>query len=260
MGCFNKIGFVSGLPIEYDDDVMLIFLENRGFEDHSGVVYPTDIYCPVFLPIFGKYDDYGRIEDIESSNVVRYIEDFFGEDIISIVEKVDDNSVGREKNLTMSKNNETFKKLTFGLELKSVYQKLTTECVYLIDNLIHDLESRSRDINPSGERFGDNGFSRIIANHKGEKFIDKTELFIDKIGDKTIKEFFYFHRSLSTLNSKYFPSNYGSQSQDHVLHYKMLSLYRNIIVKKLSRYEENDTIINQLRTEIRDEKLTDVLK
>jgi len=62
------------------------------------------------------------------------------------------------------------------------------------------------------------------------------------------------------MNSKYFPSNYGSQSQDHVLHYKMLTHYRNLIVQRLTEYDEPEKILKELQTEVRDEKLTDILK
>ena len=263
MGCFNRIGFLSGLPIEYGDETVLIFLKNNEFDDNSGVVYATDIYSPTFLPIFGDYDEYGKIENIEDTPISKYVEEFFGDDIESIITKVDDNSVGRNnEDLKMPKNDELFQKLTFCLEHKSVYDKLVTEGEYeieSIDDLKTQLESGLRDhISPGGERFGER-FDRMLAKHKGIPYVDKTELFINQIGEKTIREFLYFNSGVGNLNSKYFPSNYGSQSQDHILHYKMLSLYRNIIVGKLSKYDDHESILKDLRTEVRDERITDIL-
>jgi hypothetical protein len=67
MGSFNKIGFISSLPIMYGDETTLVFMLPNKYNDnkHSGVCYSTDWYEPAFLPLFGRYDDYGRIEDVE---------------------------------------------------------------------------------------------------------------------------------------------------------------------------------------------------
>ena len=40
--------------------------------------------------IFGKYDMYGRIQDIQMSTTIKYIQDFFKEDIKTIIEKQKD--------------------------------------------------------------------------------------------------------------------------------------------------------------------------
>jgi len=206
----------------------------------GGIVYPQDLYTPIFLPIFGGYDDYGRIENVKDTKAVKFIEDFFGHDIDTIISNVDDNAVGRD-DLSSNKNNEIFQTLTFGLEHKSVYDKLSSECD------ISDIKLEIRRIYFS---------SNIRVNGKGDT--DPVDKFIEEIGEDEIKAFLSFNISMSILNSKYFPSNYGSQMQDHVLHYKMLTLYRNLIVKKLSEYNSKD-ILTQLRSEIRDETITNLI-
>ena len=123
MGSFNKIGFISNTPIEYKDPVMLQFMKFNEF-DMSGNTYPTDMLSPYFLPIFGKYDMYGRIQDIQMSTTIKYIQDFFGEDIKTIIEKMDDNCVGRGEKKHVNKNDKLFQQLTFGLEHYSVYEKM----------------------------------------------------------------------------------------------------------------------------------------
>lgn len=83
MGCFNKIGFISSLPIFSGDETTLIFMiPNKYYSDkHGGVCYSTDLYEPIFLPIFGEYDDYGRIEYVKMTDSVKFIQNFFGIDI-----------------------------------------------------------------------------------------------------------------------------------------------------------------------------------
>ncbi len=270
MGCFGSTGFISSLPIECGDDTVLIFMTKNKYVDgkNAGCVYSTDFFIPTFLPVIGKYDDYGKIDNIIESASTKYIEDFFGEDIDTIIEKVDDNCVGREDNLTVSKNNDIFQELSFGLELKSVYDKLSKEGVFSFSNSLkpYSLETYlSHSYNNdkfmiSGQKFPDTTFDKIVSQAKGIKYENPIETFINNIGEGAILEFIYFNHGVSMVKSKYFPSNYGSQTPEHILHYKMLSLYRNIIVNKLSNYDNYDEIMNELKQEIRDEKLSDVLK
>jgi hypothetical protein len=95
-------------------------------DKHSGVCYSTDWYEPAFLPIFGEYDDYGRIENVKKTKAVKFIEDFFGTDIETIIQEVDNSSVGRSKSCSATKNQEFFESLTFGLELTNVFNKMSS--------------------------------------------------------------------------------------------------------------------------------------
>ena len=263
MGCYNKIGFISSLPIEANDETVLIFMSKQNHSEMGGTVYPQDMYAPVFLPLFGRYDDYGKIDSVDETPIVKFIEEFFGEDIDTIISKVDDNSVGRGETLSVAKNDEVFQSLTFGLEHKSVYDKLASEFVSS-DSKRFDTKVRlkrsygSNDIRPNGKGFTDDFMSRYLAEEKGITYVDPTESFIELIGEDVIRGFLSFNDAMMVMNSKYFPSNYGSQSQDHVLHYKMLTLYRNLMVKRLAEYDEPEEIFNQLKSEIRDEKLSDI--
>ena len=129
MGSFNKIGFISSLPIMYGDETTLVFMLPNKYNDnkHSGVCYSTDWYEQAFLPLFGRYDDYGRIEDVEVTKGVEFIENFFGVDIGIMINEVDDNSVGRvDKKCSATKNKEIYERLTFGLELTKVYKKMAS--------------------------------------------------------------------------------------------------------------------------------------
>ena len=70
MGCWNGTCGVSRLPIKSGDDVVLFILEENAFHDGGagGVCYTNALWSPLFVPLFGKYDDYGRIEDIEAGS------------------------------------------------------------------------------------------------------------------------------------------------------------------------------------------------
>lgn len=67
MGCFNKTGFFSHLPIRYGDEIVLfVFADNSKACKRSSC--PIGItgggLTPICPPFFGKYNDYGGIEDV----------------------------------------------------------------------------------------------------------------------------------------------------------------------------------------------------
>ena len=128
MGSFNKIGFISNLPITSGDKTVLIFTTVNGYsaEAMGGVTYSDDAYVPTLLPIFGEYDDYGKIDCIVRDTNVEFIENFFGLSIDEIVEIVDDNAVGRGDPKSAPKHKDIFDKMVFCLEHQGVYEKMAS--------------------------------------------------------------------------------------------------------------------------------------
>ena len=98
MGCFNVASTCSGLSLGCSDDIMffpLIPISNYK-KLEGGVMLPHTSYLvsnngacifykPFCLPIKGKYNDYGGIEDIVEDENTKYLEEFFN---ISIQEFV----------------------------------------------------------------------------------------------------------------------------------------------------------------------------
>lgn len=100
MGCFNTMGFHTHLPIVAGDDIVLFLgvypeYENRTVRKDFVTFAPGTDFTPISLPIFGKYNDYGSIEDIEKNCNIDSIEKFFGLNIEKIIDLVDDNMNGR---------------------------------------------------------------------------------------------------------------------------------------------------------------------
>ena len=89
MGCFNKVGFYSHLPITYGDKIVFfVCISYKLFGREDTPIAPFGILSPLCLPIFGEYDDYGSIENITRDDNVEYIENLFGIDIDSIVKSI----------------------------------------------------------------------------------------------------------------------------------------------------------------------------
>lgn len=92
MGCFNMVGFYSNLPIKANDDIVYFICASYGKLDGSNVLEPSSIIEPICLPIFGKYNEYGSIEDIVCDRNVQAIEKTFNIPIQNIVQIIEDNS------------------------------------------------------------------------------------------------------------------------------------------------------------------------
>lgn len=90
MGCFNRVGFYSHLPITYNNNIVCFICVFRKYKNHETTpIAPFGILEPLCLPIFGQYDDYGSIYNIVRDGNVEYIEECFDLTIEEIVEAID---------------------------------------------------------------------------------------------------------------------------------------------------------------------------
>ena len=67
MGCFNKTGFYSHLPITYGDEIVVfIFIdESKNYRrDDCPICVCDGGLTPIAPPFFGTYDDYGGVENV----------------------------------------------------------------------------------------------------------------------------------------------------------------------------------------------------
>ena len=68
MGCWNATCNISNLPIFYGDKVVLIpLVKVSSKQTQFNPCNPTDNFLPLGFPIFGEYDDYGRLENAHTS-------------------------------------------------------------------------------------------------------------------------------------------------------------------------------------------------
>ena len=81
MGCWNGTCMVSNLPIISGDKIKLIILSGYPNQKLSGAgyVYITGKTEPYCLPISGRYNDYGMIEDCVEDFNYQLIEKYFQE-------------------------------------------------------------------------------------------------------------------------------------------------------------------------------------
>jgi len=94
VGSFDVSCGLSNLSIESGDRAGLLLLNDvRGEYEYNDklihgeatIVYHNAHYRPFFGAIYGKYDDYGSLEDIEENVTTKVLEGIFGIPILSIV-------------------------------------------------------------------------------------------------------------------------------------------------------------------------------
>lgn len=82
MGCFNKTGFFSHLPITCGDEIVLFVCVDTLNGDTKRESTPIDVtsngLTPALMPFFGKYDDYGGIEDVVEDANYKYFTEKVG--------------------------------------------------------------------------------------------------------------------------------------------------------------------------------------
>ena len=64
MGCFNEICSISHIPIAEGDKTVKLYVGSKTNIEYYG----HGKYLPISLPLFGTYDDYGDIQDVDNTS------------------------------------------------------------------------------------------------------------------------------------------------------------------------------------------------
>jgi hypothetical protein len=83
MGCFNETCAISNVHIGYGDDVAVILLQadDRSYESYC---YPNAYYDIAPLMFYGKYNDYGSVEDILETTSLGILLEHIKEDLVEV--------------------------------------------------------------------------------------------------------------------------------------------------------------------------------
>ena len=154
MGCFNFKGAASRLPILYRDDIVaFICIVNRRVDIESTVdelMSFNRVYIPIALPIYGKYNDYGSIENIMYDQNVKNLENLLGDNIENIIKILDipHNKENKEKyqkyltNLGLFEESEIF----ITLEHKEFFDTIIKFGNYWNMSLSYDISKEIKDV------------------------------------------------------------------------------------------------------------------
>lgn len=87
MGCWNQTCAITNLPISAGEDVVGLFLVQQRY--HHNNCHANCYWAPIPYLVYGKYDDYGSIEDYSSPTIGSIVQ-YFSDNIISDELKTDD--------------------------------------------------------------------------------------------------------------------------------------------------------------------------
>jgi hypothetical protein len=85
MGCWNKTCMVSNLHITAGQEVVVFLLKEENRNNNYDYCYINSYFVPCLLPFYGKYNDYGSVENCH------------GEGLNLLIEKVRENLVELEQ-------------------------------------------------------------------------------------------------------------------------------------------------------------------
>lgn len=96
MGCWNKTCGITNLPIFYEDEMIMFVIIESPVKNVAAPCHATSFWNYIPLPIYGKYNDYGWIDENKGQEYkLKLLTDIFGKDIIRIDTKNEDGSHNR---------------------------------------------------------------------------------------------------------------------------------------------------------------------
>lgn len=123
MGSFNVGCGLTNLSINEGEKVgFALLLPNKGYKTPQDggkkmFIYATDDYKPFLPPVFGEYNDYGTITNIQPSTTTKLIEKIFDKPVEDVL-----NCVGSTRGL-YSDYNDVFKLYYNGPKLENAYSE-----------------------------------------------------------------------------------------------------------------------------------------
>lgn len=136
MGCFNHKGNFSQLPIEYGDRIVVIVgvrpIKKTYLTQELDDFAPGHSFVPISVPIRGKYNDYGGIEDVDYTPAIDQLEKFFGMDTIKIVDLAERTCCGCENQ--MEEENEIAKGVLEKILRNSGYTDTELALTYIMEH------------------------------------------------------------------------------------------------------------------------------
>ena len=88
MGCFNSVCMLSGLPIQYHDPIVIVFLVESNYKSCG----PCGNWRLVGIPIEGEYNDYGGIEYVVDDDNCKLMTKYLIENMAAGKNSKEDNS------------------------------------------------------------------------------------------------------------------------------------------------------------------------
>lgn len=240
MGCYNMTGCISKLPILVNNDcVGLICVKDTKSKGEEWA--PSLFLNPIFPAFFGRYDEYGRLEDCNVND--EYLSKFmsrFGLTMKEIQDACTDHDDKAEEKMREVLSLEEGMELALCLEHRQVYDFLVS----------HDYEKMCKlwDKSPRKysflEREKESIDPTITINRLYQDYSDQFALYYYRFHEEFWKgytkkpycELVALWETLERLSISFTESVYCSQSPYLTTHITLYGLYSNILDRQKLEY------------------------
>jgi hypothetical protein len=135
MGCFNTTGFISQLPILGGDKVVCFIALVPNYTGPNSLYSPSALAAPYFFPIYGYYNEYGYLKDVQETFVtnllVKYSKEKSIEDLLRKIHRDDDKEKVKLPKSYRFVRPKTIGTFTLLFEYEDVYNATTKKPTYL---------------------------------------------------------------------------------------------------------------------------------
>ena len=137
MGCFNTTGFISQLPILGGDKVVCFIALAPNYTGPNSLYSPSALAAPYFFPIYGYYNEYGYLEDVQETFVtnilVKYSKEKSIEELLKKICRDDDEKKVKLPRAYKYVRPKTIGTFTLLFEYEDVYNAITKKPTYLTE-------------------------------------------------------------------------------------------------------------------------------
>ncbi len=225
MGSFNVACSISGLSINGGEKVAYILLEEAKHRYKIGngnnlLIHSNCFYNPVTLPIFGTYDEYGRVEDVDQDTNVEIIEAHFKAKVRDLVEC-------------------NVKPISSGMFIhKEIYETLIKKCSS-VDDSGHNYALK---VNLS-KRYDEFVKDLAEAKKQSEHYKKSLEKYIEKGGKALNRAVFKLEIFLKEQHNLFNFRNYPTFRQIYLPHIKKGELKEDLV--KFAMFETGMYVVNR---------------
>lgn len=131
MGCFNHKCNFSQLPVVWGDRIVVIIGFTQPLEQQDNFS-PGCSFVPISVPIRGKYNDYGGIEDVYMTPAIEVLEKYFDMDVYHIVDIAERTTCGCENQ--MEEENEKVCGILEKIAKESGYPECKLKISYIMEH------------------------------------------------------------------------------------------------------------------------------
>jgi len=267
MGSFNVSCGISGVPIDEGKRVGLVLIRiNRDLTK----MYPgdsadncfrgrqytatTDNYSPTFPPIYGTYNDYGGIENIEHGPATKAIENYYGIPVEDVLKGVGHDWESKETQ-EEHRDNEAVKSLADTHNFFFIPEIFTEISQFIRKNDSYLYRNERRDISTHWDDFyahyheEENGrpkywfaqnqpVMKFFENHTSFPLgLEKLEIFANDGMKEPVADLQKLGQVLSSVNRVYQPTFSGEQYGN----WQVTELLNKLIVPEIEKAKERFT-------------------